>query len=106
MISRRAISIKYFARDLNNAGIETGERRLFAWLRKEGYLDERNIARPEFVRDGLFEVCRKTFHLGYDNIPYAKTLITRKGMTIIKKKLKLQQPPEYVYSGMGLLDEI
>lgn len=86
--SINSITIAEFAKILG-----TGQIRLFALLREEGYLMNgrlKNLPYQEFIDDGYFKVVERTYtnHLTGEECTYTKTLITGKGQIYLTKKLK------------------
>lgn len=63
--SNESISISTFAKILKQNGIDTGERRLYEYLRNHGYLcssaKQHNLPRQLYMEKGYFEVDTKVF---------------------------------------------
>ena len=63
--SNKSISVSTFAKILKQNGIDTGERRLYEYLRKHGYLcsstKQYNLPRQLYMERGYFEVDTKVF---------------------------------------------
>lgn len=62
--SKTAILIGDLAKILKQNGIETGQKRLFEWLRNNGYLmkygNSRNMPTQQYMEQGLFEIKEST----------------------------------------------
>jgi anti-repressor protein len=60
-----SISVGEFAKVLNQNGVDTGQRRLFAWMRENGYLmkegDSYNLPTQRAMNLGLFEINERTY---------------------------------------------
>ena len=107
------LSIQKTAKVLLSEGFDTGEKKLYGWLRCRGYLDCANIAKTVFIKSGLFKVRRGSFQRSENTEKemYVRTFITEKGLTKIKSELNIVTPkapsiPEYIYSGLGPWDDI
>lgn len=63
--SNESISVSTFAKILKQNGIDTGERRLYEYLRNHGYLcsstKQHNLPRQLYMEKGYFEVDTKVF---------------------------------------------
>ena len=63
--SNESISVSTFAKILKQNGIDTGERRLYEYLRNHGYLcsstKQHNLPRQLYMEKGYFEVDKKVF---------------------------------------------
>ena len=63
--SNESISVSTFAKILKQNGIDTGERRLYEYLRNHGYLcsstKQHNLPRQLYMKKGYFEVDTKVF---------------------------------------------
>lgn len=63
--SNESISVSTFAKLLKQNGIDTGERRLYEYLRNHGYLcssaKQHNLPRQLYMEKGYFEVDTKVF---------------------------------------------
>ncbi len=100
------ITIQRLAEILASAGVDTGEKRLYAWLRAQGYLDRANAARMRWIEAGLFKVKEGYYDRGGVRWPYVRTFVTSKGIQHIKAKFNVKDSTEYVYSGLGPWDSI
>ena len=62
--SKTSILIGDLAKILKQNGIETGQKRLFEWLRNNGYLmkygNSRNMPTQQYMEQGLFEIKEST----------------------------------------------
>ena len=74
--SSDSISVAEVAKILRQNGIDTGEKRLFTWLREHGYLIkigcDRNLPTQKSMEMGLFEIKESAIPL-----PDGRTRITR-----------------------------
>lgn len=74
-------------------GISIGEKRLFAWLRNNGYLmtngTDRNKPYQRYLESGYFEVKTGTYinQSTGDKVQYTKTKVTGKGQVYFANKL-------------------
>lgn len=82
--SHTSILIGELAKILRQNGIQTGQRRLFAWLRENGYLvksgSSRNMPTQRSVERGLFEIKVGMYVDGSGaNVPTKTAKVTSKG---------------------------
>lgn len=82
--SSTSISVAVLAKMICQNGFEIGEKRLFAWLRKNGYLcncgGQRNIPTQRAIKAGLFEIETRRYKSNDGRpIAYEIALVTRKG---------------------------
>ena len=64
-----------------------GERRLFAWLKVHGYLQQGNRPYQRWIDRGYFEVRLRTFNIGGATFTSTQPLITGKGLIRIQREL-------------------
>lgn len=81
-----SIGISELAKLISQNGVETGQKRLFQWLRDNGYLGHqgefRNMPMQRFVEQGLFEVQEYTYSDKSGNFHTTRTTkVTGKGQT-------------------------
>lgn len=94
-ISEGSIPIGQLATLLNQKGADTGEKRLFAWMRNNGYLRTekayKNDPKQRYVDQGLFELKLST-RLDYNKIVQKtrKTLVTSKGIIYFVNKFLVE----------------
>lgn len=70
--------------------LQTGEHRLFKFLRENGYfyLDgERNVPYQQHITSGIFTVKFKTYKKGQEEVSYPQSFITPKGIDTLRRKL-------------------
>ena len=81
----RTLGIGKFAKLLNDNGIETGQKRMFAWLRDEKYLmdDGSNTPYQRYINNGWFVVKMVETHSGFVT---NTTRITPKGQIAVAKR--------------------
>lgn len=83
--SDSSILIGELAKILRQNGIDTGEKRLFSWMRQQGYLIRRkgtdyNMPTQRSMEMGLFEIRERTIYNPGGSIRITKTvLVTGKG---------------------------
>lgn len=93
----RSILVGELAKILKQNGYETGQKRLFQWLRDNGYLmksgTEKNQPTQRSMEMGLFEMSTRTI-AAPDGLTIAKvtTKVTVKGQQYFISKLTAQQP--------------
>lgn len=80
--------VREFAKICCDNGIETGEKRLYKFLRENGFLDENNIPYQRYINQGYFKV--KEVSTGMYKPTKAVTRITGKGQQYLLRKLKSQ----------------
>ena len=88
----KGMYIGAYAKLLANAGVDTGEKRLFAWMRKDGYLcsspDKWNQPKQQYLEQGLFQTKACKVMTDHGSITKTTTLITGKGQKYFTEKLK------------------
>lgn len=89
--AKTSILIGDLAKILKQNGIETGQKRLFEWMRNNGYLikkgDSRNMPTQNAMEKGLFEVKETSVHNPDGTIRITKTTkVTGKGQTYFVNK--------------------
>ena len=90
--SHTAILIGDLAKILKQNGIETGQKRLFAWLRENGYLIKRkgtdwNMPTQKSMEMGLFEVKESTVNNPDGSVRINRTTkVTGKGQVYFVNK--------------------
>lgn len=90
--SKTSILIRELAVLLKQNGIDTGERRLYTWLRENGYLvrrhgSDRNMPTQRSMNLGLFEVKETPIHHNSGDIKVGKTTkVTGKGQVYFINK--------------------
>lgn len=92
--SKSSILVREFAKICKQNGIEVGEKRLFEWLRENGYLirkvgSDYNTPTQRAMEQGLFEVKKTAVHHASGEVTIGKTpKITGKGQIYFLNKLK------------------
>lgn len=92
--SDSTVLVRELAKVLKQNGIDTGEKRLFEWLRQNGYLiskegSDYNTPTQRSMEMGLFEVQRTTITLADGRIKVKTTpKVTGKGQIYFVNKLK------------------
>lgn len=95
--SKSSILIRELAVLLKQNGIETGERRLYQWMREKGYLvrrhgSDRNMPTQRSMNLGLFEVKETPIHHNSGDIKVGKTTkVTGKGQVYFINKFLSEQ---------------
>lgn len=82
------ILIRDLAKVLKQNGIETGEKRLFAWLRANGYLTLQNMPMQRAMDMGLFWVSESVIALPDGDRVRLTTRVTGKGQMYFLDKFK------------------
>lgn len=82
------ILIRDLAKVLKQNGIETGEKRLFAWLRANGYLTLQNMPTQRAMDMGLFWVSESVIALPDGDRVRLTTRVTGKGQMYFLDKFK------------------
>lgn len=78
--SKTVILIGELAKILNQNGIDTGEKRLFKWMREKGYLTKNNLPTQRASELKIFRVCEGTRQgLDGETIVTHTTKVTPKG---------------------------
>ena len=85
--SEASMKIGECAKIFKNAGIDTGQNKLFTWLRDNGFLMKNNVPYQQYVNQGLFEVKEGLIRNGGKDRFVTTTLITGKGQEYFLKKL-------------------
>ncbi|WP_342537300.1 phage antirepressor KilAC domain-containing protein [Sporosarcina sp. FSL K6-3508] len=91
--SKTSILVRELAVLLKQNGIDTGERRLYEWLRSNGYLvkrlgSDRNTPTQRSMDMGLFEIKETPIHHNSGSISVSKTTkVTGKGQVYFINKL-------------------
>ena len=70
-----------------NEDIHMGRNKLFAWLRKEGYLMSDNTPYERYVKQGIFKLTESEVETKNGNKLITKTYVTGKGQLYLAKKL-------------------
>jgi anti-repressor protein len=98
-VSETTILIRDFAKLLHQNGVSMGEKRLFAWLRENGYLitqwgTSRNTPTQRSMELGLFVIKEGTYQHPDKGPQITKvTRMTGKGQTYFMEKFLAQRPP-------------
>ena len=82
------ILIRDLAKVLKQNGIDTGEKRLFAWLRANGYLTLQNMPMQRAMDMGLFWVSESVIALPDGDRVRLTTRVTGKGQMYFLEKFK------------------
>lgn len=89
------ISVRELAKLANDESLDIGEKRLFQWLRENGYLSNKKVngnftnePYQRFVKQGLFKVVEQTYKTPFGTRLSKKTMITGKGQIYFINKLK------------------
>lgn len=97
--SKDCISVNQLAKDINKMGYPMGERRLFEWLRENGWLIKRsgsthNLPTQKSAESKLFEInSRPSFQNGEERV-YSTPMVTQKGKDFflsVFEKMKCQE---------------
>lgn len=85
------ILVREFSKILGNENIHLGEKKLYKWLRKNGYI-MKDSTEPyqSAIEKGLFMVSEKTIKTVRGELIIKTTKITGKGQIILLQKLKKQ----------------
>lgn len=70
-----------------NQDIHMGRNKLFAWLRKEGYLMSDNTPYERYVKQGIFKLTESEVETKNGSKLITKTYVTGKGQLYLAKKL-------------------
>ncbi|WP_206425387.1 phage antirepressor KilAC domain-containing protein [Clostridium perfringens] len=98
--SESSILIRELAKLLKQNGVDTGEKRLFAWLRDKGYLvkaksSDYNLPTQKAMRLGLFEIKETSITRSNGMISITRTpKVTGKGQVYIINKLLKEKENE------------
>ena len=82
------ILIRDLAKVLKQNGIDMGEKRLFAWLRANGYLTLQNMPMQRAMDMGLFWVSERVIALPDGDRVWLTTRVTGKGQMYFLDKFK------------------
>lgn len=91
--SKDSILIRELAKILKQNGYDTGEKRMFAWLREQGYLIKKegsdyNLPTQRAMNLGLFEIKKTAINHSNGEIEIKKTpKITGKGQLYFINKI-------------------
>lgn len=88
--SDTSILIRDYAKILRQNGIETGERRLYAWFRQNGYIIKNSTQPTQKAMElGLFEVVERSIQRG-EGLPRvtSTTRVTGKGQVYFLERIK------------------
>lgn len=87
--SVNSIDIGTFSKLLYDENIKIGRNRLFAWMKKNGYLMRDTKPYQKYVDAGYFKVIEQAFKTPYGNkMVDTKTLVTGKGQIYFTEKLR------------------
>ena len=87
--SVNSIDIGTFSKLLYDENIKIGRNRLFAWMKKNGYLMRDTKPYQKYVDAGYFKVIEQAFKTPYGNKRVdTKTLVTGKGQIYFTEKLR------------------
>ena len=87
--SVNSIDIGTFSKLLYDENIKIGRNRLFAWMKKNGYLMRDTKPYQKYVDAGYFKVIEHAFKTPYGNkMVDTKTLVTGKGQIYFTEKLR------------------
>lgn len=103
------ISVRELAKLANDENLDIGEKRLFQWLRENGYLSDKKVngnftnePYQRFVKQGLFKVIEQTYTTPFGIRLSKKTMITGKGQIYFINKLKYDGRFEHGFGEMLL----
>ena len=82
-----AILVGEFAKLACNSGINIGQKRLFAWLRENGYLQKDNKPYQRYIDNGWFALRESSITTVNGNLLRSTTLITGKGQMALLERL-------------------
>lgn len=82
-----AILVGEFAKLACNSGINIGQKRLFAWLRENGYLQKDNKPYQRYIDNGWFALRESSITTVKGNLLRSTTLITGKGQMALLERL-------------------
>ena len=81
--SKTSILVGDLAKLIKQNGVDTGQKRLFQWLRENGYLikcgKDKNMPKQVYVKQGLFQVSEQIVRTVEGELLTATTLMTGKG---------------------------
>jgi anti-repressor protein len=93
--SGNSVLVRVFAKEICDAGFETGQNKVFDWLRDHKYLtkDQRygkftNEPYQQYINQGIFEVITRVIGSGSQTFTTTTTKITGKGQVYLTKKIK------------------
>ncbi|MDB2105974.1 phage regulatory protein/antirepressor Ant [Clostridium paraputrificum] len=103
------ISVRELAKLANDENLDIGEKRLFQWLRENGYLSDKKVngnftnePYQRFVKQGLFKVIEQTYTTPFGIRLSKKIMITGKGQIYFINKLKYDGRFEHGFGEMLL----
>lgn len=92
--SSSSILIGELAKVLRQNGINMGEKRLFKWMRDNGYLgtcgERRNIPNQRYIEQGLFTLKTNTYSVNGQMFCKSTTKVTGKGQQYFINKFMMQ----------------
>lgn len=88
--SSNLISIREFAKLLNDENIHIGQNKLFQWFRDRGYLMRNNEPYQKYVDSGYFKIVEQTYKTPYNTNTRLKTLLTGRGQIYFCEKLRVE----------------
>lgn len=108
--STTSILIRDFAKTLKQNGIDTGEKRLFEWMRESGYLIKRkgsdyNMPTQKSMDLGLFEVKQTNIVHSNGRVTTSRTpKVTGKGQSYFLAKLLAPKETKLTKSLQGVIE--
>lgn len=103
------ISVRELVKLANDENLDIGEKRLFQWLRENGYLSDKKVngnftnePYQRFVKQGLFKVIEQTYTTPFGIRLSKKIMITGKGQIYFINKLKYDGRFEHGFGEMLL----
>ena len=82
------LTIRQFAKIVNDETIPLGEKRLFKWLRERKYLDQNNVAYQRYIDSGYFNVREVSKNTVVGARVFPQTIVTGKGQIYLLSKLR------------------
>lgn len=83
------IDMATFAKLLHDENIKIGRNRLFAWMKKNGYLMRNTRPYQKYVDAGYFDLVERPFETPYGKKHvYTQTLVTGKGQIYFTERLR------------------
>ena len=86
--SADAIDVGQLAKLAYDEDIPIGRNKLFAWLRRQGFLQKNNEPYQEYINRGWFKLIEQVVQTSYGEKLNTKTLVTGKGQVAIIEKLR------------------
>lgn len=84
-----SINIGDYAKALcSNDKINVGQKRLFRWLRENGYLQKDNMPYQKYIDNGYFEVVTNTIVTTRGNMQTFTTKVTSRGQVALSPKIE------------------